>query len=73
MNLDQNQELDSKTEKSKMYHVRFLDKEEMKWYTLTDEKVSREEAEKIYNEQTYHGSLYYPKSEDSLLFEINEA
>ena len=62
------------TELIKKYHVRFLDKNEKQWYILTKHSVSKDEAEQIWNDQTYYGQLHSEiKDNDKLFFEIIEA
>lgn len=55
----------------KKFIVRFFDSQDRKWYDVTAYPVSIEEAELIYNEQTYQGQLH-TKKEDSLFFQIKE-
>ena len=49
--------------------VRF--RENGTWFELTDEPLSKEAAEEIYNQQTYHGQLWTEPYEQ-IYFQMKE-
>lgn len=64
--------MEEQVEVTTKFHVRFYDKADQKWYTITKEPVSREAAESIWNDHTHHGQIYAdPNSDDALYIEIN--
>jgi len=59
----------TETQESK-FIVRFRDANGM-WFNITEESVSKEKAEEIYNNQTYHGQLW-SEPHEQLFFQIKE-
>lgn len=53
------------------YIVRFFDKIDGRWYNINDIAVSKDQAEEVYNNQTYNGQIY-TKPNENLLFQIKE-
>lgn len=57
------------SETESKFIVRF--RENGMWFSVTDEPVSKEKADEIYNGQTYHGQLWSEPNEE-LFFQVKE-